>query len=225
MSCNTFLKYFQKRTAIVKNKIKNELQDKLSNVFDGWSSVSTHCTSVYAFYKAQNILEYKYSLVVFGLYENETFVRAQKLFDSISPTILVYGMTWNYLTALIGDNCSVNKSFSDIINFPIVGCAFHCHNLSFQDDIKALSQPVSKIHELTGKLKHLIPDSKLLKVTTVYPIIKTETRWTFIFSILERYYDIKESIIKILETETDTNSLVLGMYENEVIQKRCSNHE
>lgn len=47
VSYNTCLKYMQKLTFAVEEKIRHHLPSKFSVIFDRWSSGSTHYTAIY----------------------------------------------------------------------------------------------------------------------------------------------------------------------------------
>lgn len=60
--------------------------------------------------------------------------------DLIEFVLDVFGNTLSNVICLIGDNCNVNKSLSDLCGIPLVGCACHRLNLAIQEYLGVASR-------------------------------------------------------------------------------------
>lgn len=79
---------------------------------DGWSLGSTHYVTIFDRYHQDNNLGYRYNLLGFSPYEDEISLNATVLYDYISYVLSVSESDWCNVTALLGDNCSVNKALA-----------------------------------------------------------------------------------------------------------------
>jgi len=114
----------------------------------------------------------------------------------------VYGKSLDNVICLVGDNMNTNKRLAGICDKPLVGCAAHRFNLECQRYLER--QPyksiLAKINTLMTKLRTLKNSAMLREHTSVRPKIQCVTRWTGSFKMIKRYFQLKDSVLRIVES-------------------------
>ena len=160
--------------AEVKEAVGRELPSKFAVVFDGWTEGTQHYIAVVGAYlkvvegkevPTQTMLSIKPLLA-----DGVQGMRAADHIEHIEKVLESYGKKMDNILCLVGDNCSVNKSMSRILDIPLIGCASHKFNLAVREWITNQPQlsPIIKkvkcndgnccfaIHKLTPRCLFLL---------------------------------------------------------------------
>ncbi|KAE8956029.1 hypothetical protein PR001_g31876, partial [Phytophthora rubi] len=93
---------------------------------------------------------------------------------------------------LVGDNCAVNKRLANLMKVPLVGCASHRLNLAVRDFLAPYETALEEVQQLMRKLRTLNQASKLSMKTSLLPVLRQDTRWYSTYTMLERYFRLRE---------------------------------
>lgn len=88
--------------------------------------------AVYASYYSDTEVGYKYFLLGFASFEDGTRLNNDELYKYITFTLSLFGKTWNNVTAILCDNCSVHTSMASKVLCGFVGCSSHRLNFVVQ---------------------------------------------------------------------------------------------
>lgn len=201
------------------------MPEKICLIFDSWSHGNTHYTAVFATYKTEKNGPYACDLLGFGPFEDETSLGTKELYNYLTFTLSIYGKGWENVTALVADNCNVNKSLADMVDCGFVGCCSHRFNLAVQDILKGAEETLNKLNTLMRKFKYLIPAAKLRKHTHLRAVTRNETRWSSVYSMMKRYFEIREYILLIAQHDSEINQLLLSATEDQVLEELFSTVE
>lgn len=127
----------QKISEQVVEKIKRLLPAKFGIILDGWSEGGTHFVGVFASYRniedpmADKHGNCRVLLSMAPLLDERSFTAEEHL-HYIKYVLEIYGKTIENIAYLVGDNCSTNRSLSDLSKVPLIGCYSHKLNLAVQ---------------------------------------------------------------------------------------------
>ncbi|KAG7361649.1 hypothetical protein IV203_036750 [Nitzschia inconspicua] len=222
---DTVMKYIDKLSEIVENKIAEVLPMKFALVFDRWSSDdNTHYVAVFATFPDPT-KEHGYSKVLLSMSPmgDGDNLTAQEHHAFITDILGVYRKSWENVICLIGENCSTNKATATAASLPLVGCASHRLNLAVKDILKDYSSLTTCVYRLMKKLKNIIPAAKLRKLTPLRAKCSNATRWSSTYEMLLRYKQLEEFLPKLglmeaLQAENRTLLEVRDLFD-EVIKK------
>jgi len=79
----------------------------------------------------------------------------------------------------------------------MIGCASHKFALSVTEILKDYEKEIEKVNVLMIQLRHLKNRAKLRKYTYYEPVKKNLTRWSSIYNMIGRFFQIKDAIEKI----------------------------
>ncbi|ETL94104.1 hypothetical protein L917_07878 [Phytophthora nicotianae] len=99
-----------------------------------------------------------------------------------------------FLPFFVGDNCAVNKRVSDLLGVPLVGCSSHRLNLAVRDFLEPSEDDLEGVQQLMRKLRTLKQAANLRTRTPLRAVLRQDTRWSSTFSMLKRYFRIREFI-------------------------------
>ena len=193
ISKKTFMVYLQKLTTKVESAISEEIPDKFGLIIDGWSdySTSTHYFAIFScFAKKDN--SQSTVLLAFSPLFDESELNAENHVDFIKSTLQLFGKSCENLQFITGDNASVNNKICKMLGVPLIGCYSHRLNLAVNLFLQESgANPIlTKINELMKKMSGLKRSAALRQKTNLRPVIQNDTRWSSIFDMLERYFEI-----------------------------------
>lgn len=203
----TIRKYILNLVPIVEKNIAKELPAHLALIFDGWTAARTHYVGVLLAYSSSN--GYKESLIALAPLPQEDDLGAEQYASLLEDILPLYGKDLTNVVALIGDNCSVNKKLSSLVDIPLIGCASHKLNLAIEQWIgreKGLSDSLQVVHNLMVKLRTIKNAAKLRELTHLGATGPIETRWSGKFEMLRRYFRIEEHIKALEDFDGDVPS-------------------
>lgn len=192
---NSFKLYMHKGVKKVEEKIKEEMPDLFSILFDGWTDGSTHFLAIFATYPIQatstNYLGYQNTLLTLSPLNEEDSLGASSHFEFIQYILSVYRKSICNLLSITADNCSINLAIAKLAqqlnpHFYFVGCSIHLFNHYVQYISTEYQQLLSKILSVMQKLNNLIPGAKLRKLTHFKPVTAHITRWSSTISMVKR---------------------------------------
>ena len=126
ISRNTLMKYMNRLTSLVDRKVEALLPQRFSLVFDGSTANLCHFGAIYAIFPSTaNSCGYGHILLVFSNFESEDSQSTDSHADFIKFLLSVYNRTVSNVSALISDNCHVNKSLANKLSVCFIGYASH----------------------------------------------------------------------------------------------------
>lgn len=200
VSLNTLHKYMEKLIMVVEKEITDLLPSKFGLVFDGWSSGGTHHVGLFATFPVSNEncdLKYNRVLLSFSPLLDEQHLDANEHVEFVKFHLGVFKKSTGNVVSLTGDNCNLNKSISNALNIPLVGCASNRFNLAVPDILKDYEELISKVHNLMKKLSTPKMLAKLRNHTHLRPLRHNSTRWSSVFFMIKRFCDLREVLPKL----------------------------
>lgn len=171
--------------------------------------------AVYATDPSNIELGYQYDLLAFGPFEDEASLNTEELYKYITFTLSVYDKTWKNTTAIVRDNCTVNRLFAKKVSCGFVVCSIHRFNLAVQDIIEQHRRIVSKVQDLMKRLKYLVPAPKLRRLTPSSAVLRSETHWSSTYNMLKRYFEIFEHVQVGAQSDETIRGLSLSAVEHQ----------
>ena len=140
---------------------------------------------------------------------NDFGFTAEDIGDYIYDVLQSYGLDFEAIEFITGDNAYVNQSLCTKIQdwlrreknidrtVPLVGCASHRLNLAVQliysEEVNPeYSRLVFKVQDLMVELKSLKNKVKLAVHTSLCPQLRNDTRWGSTYRMLEKYLKLCE---------------------------------
>lgn len=153
-------------------KITNNLPEKFSLVFDGWSAKDTHYVAIFANYHLFNVCCYEKGLLGFSPLYDEAALNSENLVNYICFVLGVFNKKMKNVVAMTGDNCPTNLKIAKLANGMnehcfYVGCSSHRFNLCVEDFLTTYKPLTDKINKLMHKRKNLIPSAKFRRMTAL----------------------------------------------------------
>jgi hypothetical protein len=172
---------------------------------DGWTAdgTSTHYIAIFAGYQHPKTGEYNEVLLALTPTLDEDDMGANAHIELFESTMDIYGLEKSNILCLIGDNCNTNKAISDRWDVPLVGCASHRFNLAVKKWIReqnGLQEALDDLATLMSKASYLKAAALLRNLTqeahgcTLAARHHNKTRWTSLFSMVQRYFRIKDQL-------------------------------
>ena len=138
---------------------------------------------------------------------DETGLLAHDNVKFISCILDVYKKTLENVICLVGDNCNTNKALSNKVQKPLVGCASHRYNLAMKFVFSNDEDLICNIDTITAKLRTLLLNAKLKKLTHLQPKTRNVTRWSSTHEMLKRYVELRQFLPSLMSNEIDSLSL------------------
>lgn len=220
----TFVKYLGLLTQRVESKIRAALPDLFSIAFDGWTEGGTHYLAIFAVVPANNENGYSTYLLGFSPFENEQSQDSEQHKLYTEYVLGLFGKDFKNVAAMSGDNCSTNRSFSNLVSTPLVGCASHRYNLAVQGIFSESKEVIKKVNELMKKLRTPILAAHLRKHTHLRAKVYNSTRWSSTAEMIRRYQKIKQFIPELdlpAKYQSEMDDYVPTHRENKTIDSLC----
>ncbi|ETL40959.1 hypothetical protein F441_08203 [Phytophthora nicotianae CJ01A1] len=161
-------------TKAVEKAIGDEMSENFGLVLDGW----THAPA----------------FVAGPCDEQPQQLNAESHLTAIKRFLPFFGKSVSGCLFLVGDNCAVNKRVSDLLGVPLVGCSSHRLNLAVRDFLEPSEDDLEGVQQLMRKLRTLKQAANLRTKTPLRAVLRQDTRWSSTFSMLKRYFRIREFI-------------------------------
>jgi hypothetical protein len=202
----TLVKYMNLLCRQVEIEIARILPPTFAIIFDAWTCNSYHFVATFAsFCSVDGVVQ----LILLGFtvmtlshtgYDEgeENLDGLEMKFDSLTfinlfkEQLSFYEKTLENISVLIGDNCSVNRKISQLMQKPFVGCASHRLNLAANLFLKPYQKLLDKIEALMVRLRTLKKAAILREKTSLKPKLLCATRWSGVFCMIERYLKLYE---------------------------------
>lgn len=148
-------------------------------------------------------------LLAFTPLLDESSATADSYKETLEATLDSYGLTTNHIKMLIADNCATNKSLARKLGWKFLGCASHRLSLAGKDVMQNSSEPVDKVFSLFNEVRKAKNITKLRKLTSLSPITRNDIRFNGIADGIRRYFELKEHLEKIAETDAELAKVML----------------
>jgi hypothetical protein len=232
----TVSKYMTKLLELIRLNIKSGLPKTFGLIFDGtilihtcdftliclmqiigWSCDGEHYIGIFATWVNEkgNVIKRLISCGVQDLPSNAEEANAfgftaEDIGDYIFDVLEIYGLDFEAIEFITGDNAYVNQSLCTKIEawlsrvksiercVPLVGCASHRLNLAVQliysqNENATYYRLVEKVQNLMVDLKTLKNKVKLAVCTPLCPELKNDTRWGSVYKMMLKYVALCEA--------------------------------
>jgi ribosomal protein S30 len=127
----------------------------------------------------------------------------------IVDTVEAFDRTKESILFLVGENTNTNPATARKLGVPFIGCASHRFNLAVQSYLDTYDEIITSINNLmkvlrsvkkAGKLRmntlrSVKKAGKLRMNTPLEPVTRNVTRWSSTYSMVERFFRLKEHLI------------------------------
>ncbi len=185
---------------------------KIALVFDGWSINLTHYIAVFASFPFSYAHGVSTRLLTLSPMGGESKLDACEDYQFVGYILDLYGLSWDNVVCLIGDNCNTNRSIANLSNLPLIGCAWHRFQLTLWDIINTEAELIEKVHKVMVKLISLLLSPKLRRYTPLRPKSSNRTRWSSTYAMLKRHVTI--SVFFPLLNSDEIAKISLSLSEN-----------
>jgi hypothetical protein len=140
---------------------------------------------------------------------DESSATADSYKETLESTLGVYGLTTDKVKLLIADNCSTNKSVAHKLGWKFLGCASHRLSLAGKEIMKGSMDKIDKVFSLFSELRKPKLMAKLRQYTSLSPITRNEIRFNGTADGIRRYFELKETLDKMAETDAELAKFML----------------
>ncbi|KAG2786613.1 hypothetical protein PC116_g10761 [Phytophthora cactorum] len=208
-------------TKVVEITIGKEMPVDFGLILDDCSFGTEQYQGVYGCYETPSGPQYPLLSMAPVMDEPGDHLTAEGHLMAIERFLPFFGKTIQGVKFLVGDNCAVNKRLAKLMKVPLVGCASHRLNLAVRDFLRPHESALEEVQQLMRKQRTLNQAAKLryanfvicdlvsqffywhlywTKIVCVFNRVKTplvsvlrqDTRWSSTFSMLDRYFRLRE---------------------------------
>lgn len=98
--CNILIKYMDRQTRTIKNKIEEKFSDRFFVVVEGWTTSCVHYVSVFTTYPMENKVGYNRMHLTISPMEDETSQSAQAHYEVLNFVLSVYNKRLSNVSAI-----------------------------------------------------------------------------------------------------------------------------
>lgn len=192
ISVDTLSEIMEAVVKAVEKAIGAEMPDSFGLILDGWSHGTEHYLAVYACYDTEAGPQYPLLSLAPVIDEPDDQMNAEGHLTAISRFLPFFGKSISGIKFLVGDNCALNKRLANLLGVPLVGCSSHRLNLAVRAYLEPHESILEEVQQLMRKLRTLKQAAKLRTKTSLVPVLRQETRWSSTFSMIKRYFRLRE---------------------------------
>ena len=208
-SVETLTKYMQRVTESVEKCIADDLTNhRFAIVFDGWTRFAVHYLALFAVYKKKG--QKRVVLLAIAPPIDEESYNADEHITFIEGTLSIYGKSLGDVCVFVGDNCETNQSISRKTGIALIGCYSHKFNLAVKAHLDECREKnaIAAVHDLMVELRTLKNAARLRKLGVKAAKVNNATRWSSIFEMIKRYFEIIEQV-ECIETTSVQEKLLM----------------
>ncbi|KAG6599688.1 uncharacterized protein IUM83_13263 [Phytophthora cinnamomi] len=184
ISVETLTTIMEAVTKAVKKMIGDAMPERFGLVLDGWTHGTEHYMAAYGCFKTAAGPQYPLLSLAPVINEPDDQLNVEGHLTAIKRFLPFFGKSISRCLFLVGDNCGVNKRLVNLLGVPLIGCASHRLNLAVRDYLEPHDSVLEEVQQLMRKLRTLKQAAKL----------RQATRWPSTFSMLNRYFRLREFI-------------------------------
>ncbi|KAG3241349.1 hypothetical protein PI124_g13790 [Phytophthora idaei] len=192
VSVDTLLSNMEGVTKVVEITIGKEMPVYFGLILDDCSFGTEQYQGVYGYYETPNGSQYPLLSMAPVMDEPGDHLTAEGHLMAIERFLPFVVKTIQGVKFLVGDNCAVNKRLAKLMEVPLVGCGSHRLNLAVRDFLRPHVSALEEVQQLMRKLRTLNQAAKLRVKTPLVPVHRQDTRWSSTFSMLDRYFRLRE---------------------------------
>lgn len=197
ISVDLLTRYMSTLTTVVEEKVKSVLPDSFAIILDGWSSGDTHYVSVFASFQVDGRRGfYSVFLAMTTIGDEESFSAKEHYEFFLNHFVCLWKVYWEWWGPHRGRQ-NTNRAFARRIGSFFVGCHSHRLNLVVIDIPATFDIILEKILHFVKTLSIEIVAAKLCKLTHLCPRLRNDTRWSSIFSTVDRYRRLRKFPLQI----------------------------
>ncbi|KAG3011062.1 hypothetical protein PC121_g15902 [Phytophthora cactorum] len=169
------------------------MPDDFGFIIDGWTHGTEHYLAVYGCYETTDGRP-KHPLLSLSpvMDEPDDHLNADGHMMVISRFLPFFGKSLDDSRFLVGDNCAVNKRLANLLRVPLIGCASLRLNFAVREYLKPYESSLEEVQWLMRKLRTVKQAAQLRTKTPLAPVLRQDTRLPSTFSMLERYFRLRE---------------------------------
>ncbi|KAG3013494.1 hypothetical protein PC121_g9457 [Phytophthora cactorum] len=192
VSVDALLSNMEGVTKVVEITIGKEMPVDFGLILDDCSFGTEQYQGVYGCYETPSGPQYPLLSMAPVMDEPGDHLTAEGHLMEIERFLPFFGKTIQGVKFLVGDNCAVNKRLAKLMKVPLVGCASHRLNLAVRDFLRPHESALEEVQQLMRKQRTLNQAAKLRVKTPLVSVLRQDTRWSSTFSMLDRYFRLRE---------------------------------
>lgn len=214
MSLPSFMKYITLLKIDVIKTISQKLHDKFVIIFDSWSKGTKHYTAMFA--QIPQTKE-KY-LLSCSTFDDSASFSSSDFVTHFGIILKKYQKSLSDILFMICDNCNTNKSLAKLLNVNMIGCYSHRFNLSVKKYLKVnnYSILIKKVNALMKKYRTIKCAGLLKERCKLSAKCMNVTRWSSIYAMLKRYFEISDFFYA--EDDNELYDLLLSVKEKKNLE-------
>lgn len=194
ISVNTLMKYTERLTRIVEERLKDIMPPALGIIIDGWTEAHVHYMAIFGTFKDPSG-KLVLPLLSCSPMGDETSQGAEAFLGTLDFVMDLFGKSRNSIVFMVSDNTELNPSIARKLKIPFIGCMSHRLALAVNDylnktDVVDLLDNVHKVMLLLSNVNlrgQLRKKFELEDATFLAPVLRNATRWSSTFSMLQRF--------------------------------------
>jgi hypothetical protein len=181
---------------VVLRKLKNRAPAKFGIVTDGWTGPDgLHYYGNYIVFEGKTPTECEFRLLEVSIQEEEVSFGADPYIASLKDAVrrILNTSPKESVLFVLSDHASTMQAIAAQLKVPFVGCQSHRLELACKELHKPFENQISHVNTIMMFIKTSIKyTSTLMKLSTLKPKVRQQTRWGSTQSMLERYMRVKE---------------------------------
>lgn len=126
-----------------------------------------HYIGVFETFPGDNDLGYERVVLEIYPLDDETSQNLREHFELTIFVLSVFERTMANVVAVVGENTTTNRTFSQIVGRTFVGCHNHRFNMKVNDLISGNQKIMDKMQSIIRKLSYCIPSAMLRRLATI----------------------------------------------------------
>ncbi|POM57552.1 Hypothetical protein PHPALM_37916, partial [Phytophthora palmivora] len=181
-------------TKAVEKNIGAVLPDKFGAILDDWTHGTEHYMAVYACFELNGVRHCPLLSLAPIINGPDDSLNAESHVAALAAFLPFFGKGLSNVNFLVGDNCAMNKRLARLMEVPLIGCASHRLNLAVRGFLESYEADLEQVQSLMRRLRTITQAAKLRLRTSLRPKLRNETRWGSTYTMLARYFELREFI-------------------------------
>ncbi|GMF43775.1 unnamed protein product [Phytophthora fragariaefolia] len=181
-------------TKAVEKDIGAILPGKFGMILDDCTHGTEHYMAAYACFELNGVRHCPLLSLAPVINGPDDRLNAESHMASLAACLPFFGKDLANVIFLVGDNCAMNKRLARLMGVPLVGYASHRLNLAVHGFLDPYEEGLEQAQSLMKRLRTISQAAKLRLKTSLRPKLGNETRWSSTYTMLARYFELREFI-------------------------------